>query len=343
LKQTVCPTAEKFMSLPVTRRELLKTTGLAAAATLLTGRPSPAMAAEPPATQPTTPRTPVLRIAHLTDIHVQPERRAAEGLAACLRHVQSQPDQPDLILTGGDLVMDSFEASFDRTKLQWDVFAGVFKDECSLPVEHCLGNHDIWGWNRKKSGATGDEPRYGKKWALEVLGLESPYRSFARAGWHFIVLDSVSPQGDGYVGKLDADQMEWLRAELARVPVTTPVLVLSHIPIFAACVLDDPKGKAEQDGEWRVPASLMLADSHKIRTLFAERGNVRLCLSGHIHRVDRVDFGGVSYVCDGAVSGAWWRGPHYDCREGYGRIDLFADGTWNHRYVTYGWQAEAAG
>lgn len=174
-----------------------------------------------------------------------------------------------------------------------------------------------------------------------MLGLAKPYRSFDRGGWHFIVLDSVSPQGDGYVGKLDDEQMEWLRADLARVPATTPVLVLSHIPIFTASVLHDPKDSGVQEG-WFVPNSLMLGDSHKVRKLLGTHGNVRLCVSGHIHLLDRVDFNGISYVCDGAVSGAWWRGAHYECREGYGRFDLHADGTWSHRYVTYGWQAAAA-
>lgn len=333
------------MSSRVTRREVLQTAGLAAATALLGGRSLPAALGDPPPTQPGSPRRPALRIAHLTDIHVQPERWAAEGFAACLRHIQSQPDPAELILTGGDLVMDSFEATFDRTKLQWDLFTRVLRDECGLPVEHCLGNHDIWGGNKKKSGATGDEPQYGKKWALEVLGLESPYRSFDRAGWHFVVLDSVSPKEDGYIGKLDETQMDWLRADLGRLPADTPVLVLSHIPILAACVLNDPQSTGEKNGEWRVSASVMLANSRKIRMLFAERANVKLCLSGHIHLVDRVDYAGVSYVCDGAVSGAWWRGPRYECREGYGRIDLFADGTWEHRYVPYGWEAapETAG
>lgn len=329
------------MSSRVTRREVLHTAGLAAASALLGGRAVPAAFADPPpAAQPDAIRRPVLRIAHLTDTHVQPERKAAEGLAACLRHVQNQPDKPDLVLTGGDLVMDSFEAAFDRTKLQWDLFTRIFKDECGLPVEHCLGNHDIWGWNKTKSGAAGDEPQYGKKWALEVLGLEAPYRSFDRAGWHFIVLDSVSPKEDGYIGQLDEAQMEWLRADLARLPAGTPALVVSHIPILAACVLSDPKGAAEKEGEWRVSGSLMLTNGRKIRTLFAEQGNVKLCLSGHIHLVDRVDYAGVSYVCDGAVSARWWRGPYYECQEGYGRIDLYADGTWEHRYVPFGWEAQ---
>jgi 3',5'-cyclic AMP phosphodiesterase CpdA len=328
------------MNSPITRREVLKTTGLAAATALLGGRLLPALARDEPTALADPPRKPVLRIAHLTDIHAQPERRAPEGLTACLRHVQCQPDKPDLVLTGGDLVMDSFDAGFDRTKLQWEVFKRVFKEECSLPVEHCLGNHDIWGFNKKKSGARGDEPQFGKKYALELLGLENPYRSFDRAGWHFIVLDSVLPQGDGYIGKLDEAQMDWLRADLGSVPATTPVLVVSHIPIFAACVLDDTDGVAEKDGGWRVPESLMLVNSRKIRALFAECANVRLCLSGHIHLADRVEYNGVGYVCDGAVCGAWWRGPQHECREGYGRIDLYADGTWNHSYTTYDWHAE---
>lgn len=329
------------MSSPITRREALKTGGIAAATALLTGRLLPARAAEPPATQPGTPRKPVLRIAHLTDVHVQPERRADEGFAACLRHVQNLPDKPDLILTGGDLIMDSLGASAERTKTQWDVFMRVLKDECRLPVEHCLGNHDCWGWIKKKSGATGDEPLYGKKRALEALGLEKSYRSFDRAGWHFIALDSIAPVEEGYIGKLGEEQMDWLREDLARVPATTPVLVWSHIPVFAACVLHDPKDEGEKEKGWRVGAGVMIAESHRLRTLFSERGNVKLCLSGHIHLVDRVDYNSVSYICDGAVSAGWWRGPHYECKEGYGLVDLHADGTWEHRYVTYGWKAES--
>jgi 3',5'-cyclic-AMP phosphodiesterase len=328
------------MSSPLTRRDILKSGGIAAATALLGGRLLPAVAADPPATQPGASRRLVLRVAHLTDIHIQPERRAAEGLAACLRHVQSQTDKPDLILTGGDLVMESLGADRDRTKVQWDLFTRVLKDECRLPVEHCLGNHDIWGWDKAESGATGDEAEYGKKWAMDVLHLESPYRSFDRAGWHFIVLDSVGPSAEVYMGKLDDAQMEWLKADLARVPATTPVLVLSHIPILAACILNDPQSAGEKGEGWRVSPRILLANTRKIRTLFAERGNVKLCLSGHIHLVDRVDYNGVSYVCDGAVCAKWWRGAQYECHEGYGRIDLFDDGTWEHRYVPYGWVAE---
>src|SRR5690606_5747984 len=112
---------------------------------------------------------------HLTDIHVQPERNAEAGLVACLHHVQNQTDKADLILNGGDTIMDSFGASRERTKTQWDLWHRVIKDECSLPIESCIGNHDMWGWsNREVEGASDDDLR-GKIWALEAFGIEERF------------------------------------------------------------------------------------------------------------------------------------------------------------------------
>ena len=73
--------------------------------------------------------------------------------------------------------------------------------------------------------------------------------------------------------------------------------------------------------------------------LFERHRNVRTCLSGHIHEVDRVDYQGVSYYCNGAVSGAWWKGKHHDCSEGYAMMNLYDDGTVEREYVPYGWRA----
>lgn len=284
---------------------------------------------------------PTLRIAHLNDSHTQPELRAAEGTMACLRHVRNLKPSVDMIVTGGDLVMDCVESDHARTKLQWDLYTKILRDECSIPVEHTLGNHDIWGWNKKKSGAAGTEPEYGKKWALNVLGLSMAYRSFDRGGWHFIVLDSVMSDGDGgYLGRLDDEQFDWLRHDLSALDAKTPVIVVSHIPILAACVLNDVDGKGDKSREFKVPGGLMMTDSRRIRELFRLHRNVRLCLSGHIHQLDRVDFDGVSYICDGAVCGAWWKGPNDHCVEGYGVVDLHPDGAWSHEYVAYGWKAE---
>jgi len=47
----------------------------------------------------------VLRIAHLTDVHLQPEGSSAAGFVRCLKAVHLTR-RPDLILNGGDSVHD---------------------------------------------------------------------------------------------------------------------------------------------------------------------------------------------------------------------------------------------
>jgi hypothetical protein len=58
-----------------------------------------------------------------------------------------------------------------------------------------------------------------------------------------------------------------------------------------------------------------------------------------MHLIDRVDYNGVTYLCNGAVSANWWKGRHKDCDEGYAVIDLYEDGSFEHDYVTFGWKA----
>lgn len=316
------------MDLQMSRRTLLRTGAAGAALALIT----PAGMARP---APSRARRRGLRVAHLTDLHIQPELRADEGVTACLRHLRSLPEPPDLVLLGGDLIMDGFAEDEGRTRLQWDLYTKVLRDECPFPVEPCLGNHDIWGWNKSRSRTTGDEPGWGKKWAMDVLGLDRTYRSFDRGGWHFVVLDSVQPEGNGYTGRIDNEQFEWLHADLAAVPAGRPTLVLTHIPILTATVvLGDPKRETRVR---EVPSALLMEDSRSLRDLFARHPTVRLALSGHMHRIDRVDFRGVTYLCNGAVSGNWWKGPYHECNEGYAVLDLYDDGTFDHRYERYGW------
>jgi Icc protein len=274
-------------------------------------------------------KTPVLRVAHLTDVHLKDKWNAPARFAKCLHHVQRQKGV-DMILNGGDVVFDMNKENIDTINAQWNLWHSTIKADCSLPVHYTIGNHDIW-WNENDKGQT----LYGKQYALDQLKLSSPYYSFTKNGWKFIVLDSVHLDIDNtwYIGKLGDVQFGWLTNELKTTPADTPVCVLSHIPILSATLMvDDNDGGSNK---WEILGGEMHTDTNKIASLFYQHANVKLCLSGHIHLRDKVVYNNVTYICNGAVSGAWWEGNKRETAPGYGLIDFYADGSFNEQYVNY--------
>jgi 3',5'-cyclic AMP phosphodiesterase CpdA len=338
------------------RRDLIK------AAAALTATGSLAACASHQHARAADKRTPkrLSRLAHLTDIHVQPEDQAPQGFAHTLDHLMNLPEKPDTILTGGDLIMDAFGQTRQRTAEQWDLYTSTLRDHTNLPIHHCLGNHDIWGWNKAKSNATGDEPAFGKRWATDLLQLPAPHYAFRlNPRWKCIVLDSVQPdprgnnQNFGYVGGLDDQQFDWLKSQLAATPADTFVCVLSHIPIIhCSAMLTD--GKTSPSG-FKLSPGEAFTDATRLVALFLRHPNVKLAISGHIHTLERTDFQGVAYLNNGAVCGNWWasqekkrakRAPDTPealalaplrCEPGYALIDLFDDGSFSHQYIHSGW------
>lgn len=272
----------------------------------------------------------VLRIAHLTDVHMLPLVGAAKGLAKSLHHVQDLSEKPDLIMNGGDAVMEAHGRGQDNVRRQWRLYQDVMHADNALPVLNCIGNHDIWCQKETKECFED-----GRKWAMDELQMSSRYYSLDRNGWHIVVLDSVQPKADGswYTAHLDDEQYHWLEADLKATPSETPILVVSHVPILAACVFFD--GQRFADENWNIPSRWMHSDTVRLTNLFYRYPNVKAALSGHIHLVDRVDYGGVSYFCNGAVSGAWWFGKYHHTAAGYAVVDLYNDGSVENTYVNY--------
>ena len=285
-----------------------------------------------------------LRFSHPTDIHVQPELHGAEGMAAAFRHMFALPDPPQLVLTGGDLPMDTASAGRERSAKLWELFKKVLGDSVpsAVPVHHTIGNHDIWGRDKEACGATGNESVYGKRWFLDSFGYPQTYYSFDRAGWHFIVLDSfdLDALGKDYTSHIVGEQLDWLKADLHSTPTATPTVVITHVPIISTANFFDQK-EFTADGDIGISRMRMHVDHRALEQLFRSHGNVKLCLSGHLHLLDRVEYNGITYVCDGAVCGDKWKGPRRQTPEGYGIIDLYDDGTFRHQYVPYGWHAKA--
>jgi 3',5'-cyclic AMP phosphodiesterase CpdA len=279
-----------------------------------------------------------LRFAHLTDIHLFDERNAPAGFAAALRHVQESPQSAELVITGGDLIFDSFETGLGVARDRWDLFTRMLREHLRVPVEHCLGNHDLWGWCAAKCGSHGDEREYGSGLARQALGISADYRSFDRGGWHVVLLQSVAkdPADDcGYLALLGEEQTAWLEADLAA--TTLPTVVVSHIPIVSVTPFVRGSGYRGANNRGTISGGLLHLDAQPIHAILRRTGCVKLVLSGHMHLIDRCEADGITYCCDGAVSGGWWKANANHCPPSYALIDLFDDGTFNHRMVEFGW------
>ena len=275
-----------------------------------------------------------LRFAHMTDIHLNDERNAAKGFQAALAHIHGLDDPPELIVTGGDLIMDSLGTSVERAHEQWDLFNTTLKQHCRIPVKHCLGNHDGWGLYLDPDARHGQVPSMDM--AIERLGLPGRYYSYEVGGWKFIHLDSIRMQTEEkrYLGKLDEAQRDWFARQLTSSD-EIPVVIISHIPIVSASVFLYEDIAKETD--LIVSGACMHLDSGGLLGMFKDRLNVKLALSGHMHLIDRVDIRQTSFICDGAVCGSWWQGDYHGFEEGYGLIDLYDDGSFQHQYVAYNW------
>jgi 3',5'-cyclic AMP phosphodiesterase CpdA len=274
-----------------------------------------------------------IRFAYLTDIHLKPGIIPEAGMAKAFQHAQSLKPKVDFIINGGDSIMDSLEADKQKTQTQWDLFHSILKKENSLPIYYCIGNHDVWGWFIKNDKPEADK-LYGKVWVVETLQMPKRYYSFTKGKWHIIVLDStqLNPAG-GYIAYLDPEQLDWLQKELEQ-NKDKYICFVSHIPILSICA-GLFFNKTEANGDLKIQRNLMHTDFMALKKIFMQYPNIKTCLSGHIHLQDELDYLGVKYYCNGAVSGNWWGGPFQEFAPAYAVIELYNDGTSSREMMQY--------
>ncbi len=279
-----------------------------------------------------------MRVAHISDIHIDLEQRSAELFSRALRNLLMHTPAFDMVINTGDCVMDSMFTDFAKAQAQWDMFDKMMK-ELPIPVHHTIGNHDVWGWGLRDDDrqAVQNDQLYGKGLAVTRLDIPARYYSYDKAGWHFIVLDSTHLADQSffqpYTGKLDEAQYAWLEEELASVPASTPVCVASHIPILAANGLLD--GNNESSGDWVLPGAWTHIDARRMWKLFWKYPNVKICLSGHSHQIEDLRYHGIHYLNNGAVSGNWWKGTYMDSPPGYMSLNFYQDGSVDTEFITY--------
>jgi 3',5'-cyclic AMP phosphodiesterase CpdA len=274
-----------------------------------------------------------IRFAYLTDIHVKSNLTAEAGMAKAFQHAQSLKPKVDFIMNGGDSIMDSLEADKQTTQTQWNLFHSILKKENSLPIYHCIGNHDVWGWFIKNDKPEADR-LYGKQWVVETLEMPKRYYSFTKNNWHFIVLDStqLNPAG-GYIAYLDPEQLNWLQQELEK-SKNKFICIVSHIPILSICA-GLFFNKTETNGDLKIQRNLMHTDFISLKKIFMNYPNIKVCLSGHIHLQDELDYLGVKYYCNGAVSGNWWNGAFQEFAPAYAVFEFDDNGKFSRTMMKY--------
>ena len=287
----------------------------------------------------TSPSPAPFRFAFLTDLHLLQAGalRSVAGISACLDAVEKLKPRPEFILCGGDLVHSTREMTLPGAETALDFFLQLWRYHTDLPTYWTFGNHDLAGTSNHNVPT--DDKEYGKGLFQNRLQLPKLFYSFDHKDWHFIVLDDIALQPDrSYTGQLFDDELTFLMADLDA-HRAMPTIVCTHIPVMS-----------------NVPMGLSLAhlaDPHRpapnLKTLVCTNGdtllddigphNVRAVLAGHLHFYEQLEHNGVQIINSGAVCGSYWRGANHGCPEGFGVVDVGADGSVKFDYRTYGWKA----
>lgn len=273
------------------------------------------------------------RVGFLSDVHVKPTTTAEEGMSKAFRHVNALANKVDFIINGGDAIMDALKASKEKVQQQWDVWNKVLAKENKLPIYHCIGNHDAWGWQMTEPEVRNDA-LFSKNWVVQQHKMSNRFYSFVHNNWKFIVLDSAQENNGGYIAKIDEEQFTWLENELKTTAYEQHICIVSHIPIVSFCsaMFSD---KNEANGDFKISRALLHVDNRRLIELFKQYANIKCCLSGHIHLQDAVTYFGIQYYCNGAVSGNWWGGAFKGFAPAYAVFDFYKDGTVKREIVAY--------
>ena len=264
--------------------------------------------------------------AFLTDIHLQPEKNAVAGFRQAIDTINRL--NPDFVITGGDLVMDALDQTHGRVDSLYTLYKEV-SSELNMPVYNSVGNHEVYGWHRDEEGIESN-PDFGKKMFEKKMGKR--YYSFDHKGWHFIILDAIDRHEDGYyIGKIDQEQLEWIKGDLGKTDKLTPVAITVHIP-FITSATQLSRGPLAPNSETGV-----ITNSLEVLQLFSEH-NLKLVLQGHLHYNEDLFVGNkVHFITGGAVSGRWWSNkPGDHPEEGFQMIHVKGDEL-SSEYIDFGY------
>ncbi|CAM3869027.1 metallophosphoesterase family protein [Roseateles saccharophilus] len=206
----------------------------------------------------------------LSDTHVGYQGPDNPDVALTLRKamaaVNALPTPPDFIVFTGDLI-DPADAPAERRRRLAE-FKSIVADFEVKTVRFLPGETDAG--------------RDGGAMFEEFFG--NTFYSFDHKGVHFVALDSGSNPGariggaKGFFGapQLGAPQLNWLKDDLARRSVDTPIVVLTHYPLFD---LAPQWGWATRDGAQAIE---LLMPYRNVTVLYGHIHQEHHHMTGHI-------------------------------------------------------------
>ena len=201
----------------------------------------------------------------ISDTHIgfkgQANSDAAATLQQLIDRVNALKPAPAFVLHTGDQTHGQKPGAFDT-------LAEMLKSVKTERMFYVPGEHDVF-----LDGGKEYLSRYGKG----TVG-ERGWQSFDYKGTHFVGLVNVLKyKGEG-MGALGEDQIEWLAKDVAPLASSTPVVVFSHVPLWAVYP------------QWGWGTD----DSARALSYLKRFGSVSV-LNGHIHQVMQKVEGNVTF------------------------------------------------
>ncbi|WP_445167100.1 metallophosphoesterase family protein [Mycolicibacterium sp. Dal123E01] len=199
-----------------------------------------------------TPARPTLRFAQISDSHIGFNGTANPDVVGsferAIRQINNLGYTPDFVIHTGDLTHLATAAQFDQVNAMM----------ASLNTPHVFtvpGEHDSIDDAGQKYRAVFGAGSRGDGWY-----------SFDVAGVHVIGL--VNTLNLKKLGHLGADQLEFVEKDVASLSSDTPIIVFSHIPLFAMY----------PDWGWGT-------DDATQALSYLRRFSSVTCLNGHVHQL----------------------------------------------------------
>ena len=195
-----------------------------------------------------------LTFVQISDTHIGFHKDANPDVVGSLRRaiadINALPDAPAFVVHTGDVSHLSKPEEFGQAR---EILTEIHVDR----VHTVPGEHDALD-----DGVAG----YLKHFDHDGKGIA--WYSFDQGGVHFVGLNNVLNFKLGTLAALGDEQVTWLKSDLARVPHSTPIVVLAHIPMWNV---------------WE-PWGWGTADAAAALALLRPFGSVTV-LNGHVHQV----------------------------------------------------------